>query len=168
MRRGVERTSKQTQAVGHLLTSLPCHGCVQAVSNRDCFCLGHLFRTSRSPSSCHWSPLSPVSPAEALPSKDLSVIEILEGVIGELTTHSLWGGRGREGSKGIQLFMAIYLVLVHTLHSVLALCSICRYSWTSERANHGPRYNSSACSDHLHRLRMASKAGFKLSNFATS
>ena len=46
--------------------------------------------------------------------KDLSVVEILEGVIGELTTHSLWGGRGREGSKGIQLFMTISLVLVHT------------------------------------------------------
>ena len=54
----------------------------------------------------------------------MSVIEILEGVIGELTTHSLWGGRGREESNGIQLFMTIYLVLVHTVCLLFAVFDI--------------------------------------------
>ena len=56
--------------------------------------------------------------------KNLSVVEILEGVIGELTTHSLWGGRGREGSKRIQLFMTVYLLTVHT---VCLFCVVFNY-----------------------------------------
>ena len=47
--------------------------------------------------------------------KDLSAVDLLEGVVGEMTTHSLWGGRGREGSKRIQLFMAIYFVACYTV-----------------------------------------------------
>ena len=39
--------------------------------------------------------------------KDLSVHQVVEAVLGEQTTHSLWGGRGRERSKQLQLFMQI-------------------------------------------------------------
>ena len=52
---------------------------------------------------------------------DLSAMEVLEAVIGEVTTHSLWGGRGREGSKRIQLFMTIYYVSVYTVSLLFAL-----------------------------------------------
>ena len=47
--------------------------------------------------------------------KDLSAVDLLEGVVGEMTTHSLWGGRGREGSKRLQLFMTIYFVACYTV-----------------------------------------------------
>ena len=53
--------------------------------------------------------------------KDLSVVEILEGVLAELTTHSLWGGRGREGSKKINLFITIYHLAVHTVCLLFAV-----------------------------------------------
>ena len=53
--------------------------------------------------------------------KDLSVVELVKAVIGEQTTHCLWGGRGREGSKQLQLFMEIYLLLLHSIFMVPVL-----------------------------------------------
>ena len=53
--------------------------------------------------------------------KDLSVHQVVEAVLGEQTTHSLWGGRGRERSKQLQLFMQIYLLLLHSILMVLVL-----------------------------------------------
>ena len=50
--------------------------------------------------------------------KDLSVVELVKAVIGEQTTHYLWGGRGREGSKRLQLFMQIYLLILHSIFMV--------------------------------------------------
>ena len=40
--------------------------------------------------------------------KDLSVAELWQSALGEISTHSLWGNRGREGSKKLQLFMQVY------------------------------------------------------------
>ena len=56
--------------------------------------------------------------------KDMTVVEILEVVIAELTTHSLWGGRGREGSRNLQLFMTIYMIAIHTVCLVLAVFDV--------------------------------------------
>jgi len=53
--------------------------------------------------------------------KDLSVVDLVKGLLGEQTTHSLWGGRGREGSKKLQLFMQVYLLLLHSICMVLVL-----------------------------------------------
>ena len=51
-------------------------------------------------------------------------MEILEVVIAEMTTHSLWGGRGREGSRNLQLFMTIYMNSIHTVCLVFAILNI--------------------------------------------
>ena len=56
--------------------------------------------------------------------KDLSVVEIFDGVMGEMITHTLWGGRGREGSKKIQLFMTVYLVLFNTIYLLFTFFNI--------------------------------------------
>ena len=45
--------------------------------------------------------------------KDLSLGHLLQGVVAELTTISIWGNRGREGSRKIQLFMATYLLILN-------------------------------------------------------
>ena len=37
--------------------------------------------------------------------KDLSAVDLVKAVLGEQTTHSLWGGRGREGSRKLHLFI---------------------------------------------------------------
>ena len=52
---------------------------------------------------------------------DLSLGHCLQGVITELTTPSLWGNRGREGSCKIQLSMAIYLLVLNTIFLVWVL-----------------------------------------------
>ena len=54
----------------------------------------------------------------------MTVVDILEVVIAELTTHSLWGGRGREGSRNLQLFMTIYMISIHTVCLVLAVFNV--------------------------------------------
>ena len=53
--------------------------------------------------------------------KDLSAVDLVKGVLGEQTTHSLWGGRGREGSKTLHLFMQVYLLVIHSIFMVLIL-----------------------------------------------
>ena len=53
--------------------------------------------------------------------KDLSVGELWSSTMGELSTHSLWGNRGREGSKRLQLFMQVYLLLLHSSFMVMVL-----------------------------------------------
>ena len=46
--------------------------------------------------------------------KDISLGELLKGAVAEVSTLTLWGGRGREGSKTISLVLAVYFLLVHT------------------------------------------------------
>merc|ERR1719318_2173711 len=49
----------------------------------------------------------------------LSLTEIVQGLVGEVSSIVLWGTTGREGSRKIQLWVGGYLLLLHTL--VLAL-----------------------------------------------
>ena len=44
----------------------------------------------------------------------LSLEEICRGLIYELTTISVWGGLGRSGSRGLQLGLAVYNLVVNT------------------------------------------------------
>ena len=45
--------------------------------------------------------------------RQLSLEEICRGVIYELTTISIWGGLGRQGSRGLQLGMASYYLVAN-------------------------------------------------------
>ena len=56
--------------------------------------------------------------------KDLSVLDISRAVLGEQTTHSLWGGRGRERSKKLQLVLQVYFLLLHSVFMVLVLSGV--------------------------------------------
>ena len=56
--------------------------------------------------------------------KDLSVLDLVKAVLGEQTTHSLWGKRGRERGRRLQLFMQIYLLLVHSALMSLVLMDV--------------------------------------------
>ena len=56
--------------------------------------------------------------------KDLSVRDLWTSAIGEISTHSLWGCRGREGSQKLQLFMQVYLLLLHSSSMVMVLLDI--------------------------------------------
>ena len=56
--------------------------------------------------------------------KDLSMVDMVKAALGEITTHSLWGGRGREGSRNLQLFMQVYLLLLHSSQMVVVLLGI--------------------------------------------
>ena len=47
--------------------------------------------------------------------EDLTPGHIILGVIGELTSISLWGGKSREGSKKLCLGMASYILLLNTV-----------------------------------------------------
>ena len=53
--------------------------------------------------------------SQCISKSDLSLGHCLQGVIAELTTPSLWGNRGREGSCKIQILMAIYLLVLNTV-----------------------------------------------------
>ena len=44
----------------------------------------------------------------------LSLTEIVQGVLGELTSIALWGRTGREGGRKIQAWIGGYLVLIYT------------------------------------------------------
>ena len=55
---------------------------------------------------------------------DLSVVDLVKAVLGEMATHSLWGGRGREGSKKLQLFMQIYLLILHSTFMLMIFFDI--------------------------------------------
>ena len=46
--------------------------------------------------------------------RKLSLEEICRGVIYELTTISIWGSLGRRGSRGLQLAVAVYNLVVNT------------------------------------------------------
>ena len=46
--------------------------------------------------------------------RQLSLEELCRGLLYELTTISLWGGLGRQGSRGLQLAMAVYFLVVNT------------------------------------------------------
>ena len=63
--------------------------------------------------------------------KDMTVVEILEVVIAEMTTHSLWGSRGREGSRNLQLFMTIYMTSIHTVCLLIAIFDLFNNGKTS-------------------------------------
>ena len=52
---------------------------------------------------------------------DLSVSDLAREVGAEFSTITLWGGRGREGSRTIQLLMAIYFLF---LYSPILICVI--------------------------------------------
>ena len=45
--------------------------------------------------------------------RQLSLEEICRGVIYELTTISIWGGLGRQGSRGLQMGMASYFLVAN-------------------------------------------------------
>ena len=45
--------------------------------------------------------------------RQLSLEEICRAVIYELTTISIWGGLGRQGSRGLQLGMASYYLVAN-------------------------------------------------------
>ena len=45
--------------------------------------------------------------------RELSLEEICRGVIYELTTISIWGGLGRQGSRGLQMGMASYYLVAN-------------------------------------------------------
>ena len=61
--------------------------------------------------------------------EDLSAVDLVKAVIGEMTTHTLWGGRGREGSKKLQLFMQVYFLLLHSICMVLVLLGSLPVLW---------------------------------------
>ena len=44
----------------------------------------------------------------------LSLEELCRGLLYELTTISVWGGLGRRGSRGLQLALAVYNLVVNT------------------------------------------------------
>ena len=44
----------------------------------------------------------------------LSLEEVCRGLLYELTTISIWGGLGRRGSRGLQLALAVYNLVVNT------------------------------------------------------
>eukprot|EP00092_Neocalanus_flemingeri_P002204 GFUD01002344.1.p1 GENE.GFUD01002344.1~~GFUD01002344.1.p1 ORF type:complete len:451 (-),score=84.54 GFUD01002344.1:67-1419(-) len=44
---------------------------------------------------------------------DLSVSDLVRGVTAEVSTLTLWGARGREGSRKIQLWVGLYLFLLY-------------------------------------------------------
>ena len=46
--------------------------------------------------------------------RQLSLEEICRGLLYELTTISIWGGLGRRGSRGLQLGVAVYNLVVNT------------------------------------------------------
>ena len=55
------------------------------------------------------SSLRPFSPTL----RQLSLEELCRGIIYELTTISIWGGLGRQGSRGLQLALAVYYLVVN-------------------------------------------------------
>ena len=56
--------------------------------------------------------------------KDLTVLDLGRGVLAEQTTHSLWGGRGRERSKKLQIFLELFLLLLHSVFMVIVLSGV--------------------------------------------
>ena len=46
--------------------------------------------------------------------RQLSLEELCRGLLYELTTISIWGGLGRQGSRGLQLAVAVYFLVVNT------------------------------------------------------
>ena len=50
--------------------------------------------------------------------RQLSLEEICRAVIYELTTISIWGGLGRQGSRGLQLGMASYYLVANGYHVI--------------------------------------------------
>ena len=46
--------------------------------------------------------------------RQLSLEELCRGLLYELTTISIWGGLGRQGSRGLQLGVAVYNLVVNT------------------------------------------------------
>ena len=74
----------------------------------------------------HWPcalvlPFLALLTSQCIAKSDLSLGHCLQGVITELTTPSLWGNRGREGSFKIQISMAIYLLILNTVFLVWVL-----------------------------------------------
>lgn len=59
--------------------------------------------------------------ARSFAMKDLTLGHLLQGVVAELTTISIWGKRGREGSRNVQLFMATYLLILNSVFLVWVL-----------------------------------------------
>ena len=53
--------------------------------------------------------------------EDISLGDLLKGAVAEVTTLTLWGRRGREGSRKISLILAVYFLLVHT---IILSCSL--------------------------------------------
>ena len=45
---------------------------------------------------------------------DVLLSELLVGVIGEMFTITIWGRRGREGSRSFQLFFFLFYFILHT------------------------------------------------------
>ena len=62
--------------------------------------------------------------------EDLSMSELLEGAVGEFGTITVWGRRGREGSRNIQLLFFLYYLFLYStvIISTLFLPSSANYS----------------------------------------
>ena len=58
--------------------------------------------------------------------RQLSLEELCRGLLYELTTISLWGGLGRQGSRGLQLAMAVYFLVVNTSYVTWLYYDYCR------------------------------------------
>jgi len=54
----------------------------------------------------------------------LTVGEVVQGVISEAFTITVWGKNGREGSRGVQLAMAVYYLVLHTVAAFATLSTI--------------------------------------------
>ena len=54
----------------------------------------------------------------------VTVGELIEGVIGEAFTITVWGKSGREGSRGLQLGMAVYHLVLHTVAAIAVFSTI--------------------------------------------
>ena len=54
----------------------------------------------------------------------VTVGELIEGVIGEAFTITVWGESGKEGSRGLQLGMAVYHLVLHSVAAIAVFSTI--------------------------------------------
>ena len=54
----------------------------------------------------------------------VTVGELIEGVVGEAFTITVWGESGKEGSRGLQLGMAVYHLVLHSVAAIAVFSTI--------------------------------------------
>merc|ERR1719203_2504671 len=59
----------------------------------------------------------------------LTPFDIFQGVLGELSSPSVWGTLGRENSRNVQLGMAIWHLIVNTLVLIMFLMDFGGSGW---------------------------------------